>query len=97
MRDLDATVHCSFGDYRVREYFWQINGFRALRAHDIAGALGAELTLDEDLVSGVYDEIRPHIDEWRAIGVYPPPVRVPDDAPLLDRLLGMTGRDPVSA
>ncbi len=29
--DLDATAHLSFGDYTVREYFWQINQFRALR------------------------------------------------------------------
>ena len=30
--DLDAVAHLSFGDYTVREYFWQINQFRALRA-----------------------------------------------------------------
>ena len=34
--DLDRTVHCSFGDYPAREYLWQINGFRGLRAWDIA-------------------------------------------------------------
>ena len=27
--DLDAVAHLSFGDYPVREYFWQINQFRA--------------------------------------------------------------------
>ena len=27
-------------------------------------------------------------------GLFGPPVPVPDDAPLLDRLLGLTGRDP---
>jgi uncharacterized protein (TIGR03086 family) len=97
VRDLDATVHCSFGDYRVREYFWQINGFRALRAHDIAQVIGAELTLAGDLVQGVYDELAPKLDEWREIGVFPPPVPVADDAPLLDRLLAMTGRDPRGA
>ena len=26
--DLDAVAHLSFGDYSVREYFWQINQFR---------------------------------------------------------------------
>jgi uncharacterized protein (TIGR03086 family) len=92
--DLDATVHCSFGDYSVREYFWQINGFRALRAHDIARVIGVEASLPHELVRGVYDEIHPNIEEWRAIGVFPPPVPVPDGAPLLDRLLGMTGRQP---
>ena len=40
--DLDAVAHLSFGDFTVREYFWQINSFRALRAHDIARALGVD-------------------------------------------------------
>jgi len=45
-------------------------------------------------VQGIWDEISPHAEEWRAIGVFPAAVPVPDDAPLLDRLLGLTGRDP---
>ncbi|HEX4434116.1 MAG TPA: hypothetical protein VH012_04760 [Acidimicrobiales bacterium] len=40
--DLDAVAHLSFGDYSVREYFWQINQFRALRTHDIARVIGAD-------------------------------------------------------
>jgi len=45
-------------------------------------------------VQGLWDEISPHVEEWRAIGVFPAAVPVPDDAPLLDRLLGLTGRNP---
>jgi uncharacterized protein (TIGR03086 family) len=92
--DYDAVAHLSFGDYPVREYLWQINSFRALRAHDIARAIGVEPSLPEALVQGVWDEVSPHAEEWRTIGVYPAAVPVPDDAPLLDRLLGLTGRDP---
>jgi uncharacterized protein (TIGR03086 family) len=94
VRDLDAVAQLSFGDYPVREYFWQINSFRALRAHDIARELGADAALPDDLVQGVWDEVSPHAEEWRTIGVFPPSVAVPDDAPLLDRLLGLTGRRP---
>jgi uncharacterized protein (TIGR03086 family) len=90
--DLDAVVHLSFGDYTVREYFWQINSFRALRAHDIAKALGQKVDLEPELIQGVWDEVSPHAEEWRTIGVFPEAVPVPDDAPLLDRLLGLTGR-----
>jgi hypothetical protein len=92
--DLDRTVHCSFGDYKAREYFWQINGFRGLRAHDIAKVIGVDPELPGELVQGLWDEISPHADEWRKYGVFRPEVPVPDDAPLLDRLLGITGRDP---
>jgi hypothetical protein len=61
--DLERTVHCSFGDFTAREYFWQINSFRALRAHDIAKALGIDSTLPDELIQGVWDEISPHAEE----------------------------------
>ncbi|MGI9119450.1 MAG: hypothetical protein ACR2G7_04905 [Acidimicrobiales bacterium] len=92
--DLDRTVHCSFGDFPAREYFWQINSFRGLRAHDIAKVIGADTTLPDALVQGIWDEVSPHAEEWRSIGVFPAAVAVPDDAPLQDRLLGLTGREP---
>jgi uncharacterized protein (TIGR03086 family) len=92
--DLDRVVHCSFGDYPARGYFWQINGFRGLRAHDIARVIGIDPTLPYELVQGMWDEISPHAEEWRTIGVFGQAVPVPDDAPLQDRLLGLTGRDP---
>ncbi len=92
--DFDAVAHLSFGDYTVREYFWQINSFRGLRAHDIAGAIGIEPDLPDELVQGIWDEVSPDAEEWRTIGVFPAAVPVPDGAPLLDRLLGLTGRDP---
>jgi hypothetical protein len=90
--DLDAVAHLSFGDYSVREYFWQINQFRALRAHDIAREIGVYPGLPPDLVQGLWDELAPHAEEWRTIGVFPAAVPVADDAPLLHRLLGLTGR-----
>jgi uncharacterized protein (TIGR03086 family) len=92
--DLERVVHCSFGDYPAREYLWQINGFRGLRTHDIARVIGVDPALPDNLVHGLWDEISPHADEWRQYGVFPAAVPVPDTAPLLDRLLGITGRDP---
>lgn len=92
--DLDRTVHCSFGDFPARGYLWQTNMFRGLRAHDIAKIIGVDFNLPDELVQGIWEEIRPHAEEWRAIGVFPAAVTVPDGAPLLDRLLGLTGRDP---
>ncbi|HEY2764550.1 MAG TPA: TIGR03086 family protein [Pseudonocardiaceae bacterium] len=94
--DADRTVHCSFGDFSAREYFWQINSFRGLRAHDLALVIGVEAQLPHELVQGMWDEISPHAEEWRSYGVFPPAVPVPADASLLDRLLGLTGRQPAS-
>jgi uncharacterized protein (TIGR03086 family) len=92
--DLDAMVHCSFGDFTVQQYFWQITLFRGLRAHDIAKALGQDTELPPDLVQGIWDQVRPNAEEWRSYGVFGPAVPVAGDAPLQDRLLGLTGRQP---
>jgi hypothetical protein len=92
--DLDMAVHCSFGDFPARHYFWQINQFRALRAHDIAKVIGADPALSEELVQGIWEEVAPNAEEWRAIGVFPAAIAVPEDAPLQARLLGLTGREP---
>lgn len=95
--DFDRIVHLSFGDYTAREYFWQINQFRGLRAHDIAEVIGVDSRLPDQLVQGLWDEVSPHAEEWRSIGVFPAAVPVSDDAPLQDRLLGLTGRAPAMA
>jgi uncharacterized protein (TIGR03086 family) len=91
--DLERVVHTSFGDFPARVYLWQINSFRGLRAHDLARVIGVDPALPDALVQGIWDEISPHADEWRTYGVFPPAVPVPDTAPLLDRLLGITGRE----
>jgi hypothetical protein len=59
--------------------------------------IGVDPTLPADLVQGLWDELSPVADEWRQMGAFPPRVAVPDDAPLQDRLLGLTGRDPNAA
>jgi uncharacterized protein (TIGR03086 family) len=92
--DLDRTVHCSFGDFPAFEYFWQLNGFRGVRAWDIATVIGVDPTLPNDLVQGLWDEISPVADEWRKFGVFPEAIPVAEDAPLMQRLLGLVGRDP---
>jgi hypothetical protein len=94
VRDLEQTAHLSFGDYTVREYLWQINFFRGIRAYEIAQVIGCDPTLPAELVRGLWDEVSPHAEEWRAIGVFGPAIDVRDDAPLMERLLGLTGRAP---
>jgi len=94
LEDLDRTVHCSFGDFPARGYLWQVTSFRAFRTHDLARVLGVDPTLPPDLVQGLWDEFVPRAEEMRRIGVFRQPVPVPDDAPLQDRLVALTGRRP---
>jgi uncharacterized protein (TIGR03086 family) len=94
LEDLDEVVHTSFGDFPAREYLWQTTYFRGSRSFDIARVIGVDSTLPDDLVEGMWDELSPMAEEWRAMGVFPPAVPIPTGAPLHDRLLGLMGRDP---
>ena len=52
------------------------------------------LTLPDDVVQDLWDIIEPIAAYLREFGVFGPEVTVPDGAPLQDRLLGLTGRQP---
>ncbi|CAN5423613.1 hypothetical protein BH10ACT8_BH10ACT8_26250 [soil metagenome] len=93
-QQLSATAHLSFGDYTVAEYFWQITQFRTFRAYEFASLIGVDATLPADLVAGVWKQLEPNVEEWRAIGVFGPAKTVADDASQQDRLLALTGRTP---
>lgn len=92
--DLDRVVHWSYGDFPAREGLWHVICFRALRAVDLARVVGVDDQLDPGLVQAMWDEFRPQAEQWRAMGVFGPEVEVPADAPLQERLLGLTGRQP---
>jgi hypothetical protein len=91
---LEQTAHLSFGEFTVQHYFWQITQVRAFRAYEFAVLIGVDPTLPDELVRGVWDQLQPNVEQWRAIGVFGPEVEVPQNASLQDKLLGLTGRQP---
>ncbi|MBW3659446.1 MAG: TIGR03086 family protein [Actinobacteria bacterium] len=95
---LGRTVHLSYADVPGSFYVLQRTADLVIHSWDLAVATGQELALDDDLVQAAWDATAPHVSpEVREAGVFGPEVPVPDDAPLLDRLLGLTGRDPSRA
>jgi len=64
---------------------------------DVARATGQPYECDTPSVEAVHGFVaqfsEPGMEEARA-GLFGPVVEVPDDAPLLDRVIGLTGRDP---
>jgi uncharacterized protein (TIGR03086 family) len=88
----DSTVHLSYGDYPAREYLTHTTFFRGLRAYDLARFIGADTTLPDELVAGLWDEIVPVAEEWRRLGVLGPEIAVGRDATAQERLLGLVGR-----
>jgi uncharacterized protein (TIGR03086 family) len=63
---------------------------------DIAAATGQEYTAEPEIVEAALKFVQPTAAQSPdgIPGLFGPPVPVPDDAPLLARLLGLTGRDP---
>jgi uncharacterized protein (TIGR03086 family) len=63
---------------------------------DVARASGQSFAVEPPVLEAVYAFVQPIADgppEERE-GLFGPPVAVSDDAPLLDRVIGCTGRDP---
>jgi uncharacterized protein (TIGR03086 family) len=64
---------------------------------DLAVATGQDYRLDPGAAAAVLHQVtmltQPGMEELRN-GQFGPVVPVPDDAPVLDRILGLTGRDP---
>ena len=63
---------------------------------DIAVASGQRLRCDPRLVQAAYEYVQSSVAEnpKGSPGLFGPPVPVRDDAPLVERLIGLTGRDP---
>jgi uncharacterized protein (TIGR03086 family) len=61
---------------------------------DLARATGQEPSWDGAVLEFLHEEVVRTVEQGRAAGVYGDPVPVPDSAPALARILGMTGRDP---
>ena len=91
---LDRTVRCSYAEYPAHSYFNDIASYYGMSAYDIAGVIGIDPTLSPDLVEGLWEQILPVAEEWRAMGILAPKIDVPDDADLHTRLLGLIGRQP---
>ncbi len=60
---------------------------------DLAKATGQPAGYDGPELEAVHGMVQ-HFRSSGIEGLFGPPVLVPDDAPLLDRILGIAGRDP---
>lgn len=92
--DLSRPVHVSFGQIPAGEYVGQLTADHTIHAWDLARAIGADETLDPELVEFTYGLLAPDVEQWRAAGAFGAKVDVPADAPRQAQLLALTGRRP---
>lgn len=87
----DKIVHLSYGDFPLHTYLEHISIYRAFQAWSIARHLGWDYSLPAPLVETLWEVIGPQIDEFRAMGVFPPAVAVPPGADRETELLCRAG------
>jgi uncharacterized protein (TIGR03086 family) len=90
---LDRTVALSRGDTPVRQYIVEMIFDLVVHAWDLGKAIGYSHPLPEDAVEAVYAAAKNYGD-LSSSGMFKPPVDVPDDAPVIDKLVALTGRHP---
>lgn len=61
---------------------------------DLAKATGQPFDADRQHLETLFSSLRDSVEEDGTPGLFGPPVRLPEDASLLDRTIGLTGRDP---
>jgi uncharacterized protein (TIGR03086 family) len=74
-----------------------IVGELAVHGWDLAVATGQRLDLPAELLAHLRDTVFAGVEQGREMGMYGPEVAVSVDAHTLDRILGLTGRDPAWA
>jgi uncharacterized protein (TIGR03086 family) len=89
---LDGTVILSRGEIPAAEYCWEMTTDALIHSWDLARGIGADETLDAELVDLVYERTLPFAAELQKTGLFAPPVPTPDDAPLPTKLLAIFGR-----
>ncbi len=69
-------------------------GEMVVHGWDLATGVGRELVWDDEVLTFVHQDLLNSAEMGREMGLFGPEVPVPTHAPLLDRLLGLTGRKP---
>ena len=94
-RGEESFTHPRAGTHRLADavdQFYTADVF--MHSWDLARASGQDAGLDEDFAAQLLEGMRPIEQLLRDSGQYGPAVPVPDDAPVVDRLMGFVGRDP---
>jgi uncharacterized protein (TIGR03086 family) len=89
---LAGTVGLSRGPTPAEEYGWEMTTDALIHSWDLARGIGADETLDPELVGLVYERTLPIAEHLQETGLFAPPVPVSDDAPLQVKLLAIFGR-----
>ncbi|MFD4366814.1 TIGR03086 family metal-binding protein [Rhodococcus sp. NPDC058521] len=92
--DPKAPVHLSFGTVETEYYLRQQTADVTIHTWDLARASDTDEALDATLVEAVWADMNEQRDMLAQSGLFAPPVELPEDASLQEKLIALTGRDP---
>ncbi len=92
--DLDRDVRVGGDVVTARDYLAEQVSDVAVHTWDLARATGSDESLPDALVEAAWSYFAPQRETLEATGLYGRAIELPDDPPLLHRLLALTGRDP---
>jgi uncharacterized protein (TIGR03086 family) len=90
---LDRDVELSSGTRPARQYIEEMIFDLIVHSWDLGTAIGYAEPLPDDLVVPVLEKAQ-SFGDMSGSGIFDSPVPVADDAPAIDRLVALTGRDP---
>ena len=90
---LDRDVALSRGSTPARDYLAEMTFDLVIHAWDLAKGIGRDVEFPPEVVEGIYEQAK-GFGDLSSSGFFAEPVDVPADAPTMDKLLGLTGRDP---
>jgi uncharacterized protein (TIGR03086 family) len=88
---MTTTVHLSFGDLPGAAYLQQMAIDSVIHSWDLARGIGADETLEPELVDYAYAALAPVAEDWRSGGAFGP-AQDPADGSKQSRLIALTGR-----
>lgn len=89
---LERTVHLSRGPTPASQYVAELLSDHVVHAWDLARGIGADETLDPELVDILYNVAAPMEDDLKASGMYGDKVVPPADADTQTKMLAVFGR-----
>lgn len=90
---VDRQVALSRGATPASTYIAEMIFDAVVHAWDLGKAINYPAELPEELVAAVYSQVA-EMGDLSGSGLFNAPVAVADDAPLIDKLVAATGRDP---
>jgi uncharacterized protein (TIGR03086 family) len=89
---LERTAMLSSGERPVSEYCWEMTTDALIHNWDLARGIGADDTMDPELVDVIYERTLPYADELAKTGMFKPPVPIGPNADAQTKILSIFGR-----